>query len=250
MVLRVLFRAVIMGPPGSGKGTVSGRIRKSFELKHISSGDILRTNINAKTEIGLLVKSCIDQGHLIPDDIITRLILFELRKAEQSSWLLDGKSTDSLQWQLNGITVILLFLFNWGFPRTVRQAEALDEAYSVDTVINLNVPFQTIKERLTSRWLHLPSGRVYNTDFNPPKIPGLDDVTGEPLAQRDDDTPETVTKRLHAYETQTEPVLEYYRSKGVLETFSGTETNKIWPHVHTFLSGKVGSVNHKAAGKV
>ncbi|KAJ8260558.1 hypothetical protein COCON_G00162810 [Conger conger] len=226
MVLRVLFRAVIMGPPGSGKGTVSGRIRKSFELKHISSGDILRTNINAKTEIGLLVKSCIDQGHLIPDDIITRLILFELRKAEQSSWLLDG------------------------FPRTVRQAEALDEAYSVDTVINLNVPFQTIKERLTSRWLHLPSGRVYNTDFNPPKIPGLDDVTGEPLAQRDDDTPETVTKRLHAYETQTEPVLEYYRSKGVLETFSGTETNKIWPHVHTFLSGKVGSVNHKAAGKV
>ncbi|KAJ8286606.1 hypothetical protein GJAV_G00041070 [Gymnothorax javanicus] len=226
MVLRGLFRAVIMGPPGSGKGTVSDRIRKSFELKHISSGDILRANIKAKTEIGLLMKSCIDHGQLIPDDIITRLILLELQNVEQCSWLLDG------------------------FPRTVKQAESLDEAYKVDSVINLNVPFETIKERLTSRWLHLPSGRVYNTNFNPPKIPGLDDVTGEPLTQRNDDTPETVSKRLQAYKTQTEPVLEYYRSKGVLETFSGTETNKIWPHVHTFLSGKLGSGDHKAAGKV
>ncbi|XP_035246547.1 GTP:AMP phosphotransferase AK3, mitochondrial isoform X1 [Anguilla anguilla] len=226
MVLRVLFRAIIMGPPGSGKGTVSDRIRKSFELKHLSSGDVLRANIKAKTEIGLLMKSCIDQGQLVPDDIITRLILLELRNIEQSPWLLDG------------------------FPRTVRQAEALDEAYNIDTVVNLNVPFETIKERLTSRWIHLPSGRVYNTSFNPPKIPGLDDVTGEPLSQRNDDTPETVSKRLHAYKTQTEPVLEYYRSKGVLETFTGTETNKIWPHVHAFLSGKLGSGNHKAAGSV
>ncbi|KAG9354165.1 hypothetical protein JZ751_012289 [Albula glossodonta] len=225
MVVRVLFRAVIMGPPGSGKGTVSDRIRKTFELKHLSSGDILRANINAKTEIGLLMKSCIDQGQLVPDDIITRLILVELRNMGQSSWLLDG------------------------FPRTVRQAEALDDAYNINTVINLDVPFQTIKERLTSRWVHLPSGRVYNTSFNPPKITGLDDVTGEPLVQRDDDTPETVTKRLKAYETQTEPVLEYYRSKGVLEIFSGTETNKIWPHVHTFLSRKLAPGNHKAAGK-
>ncbi|KAJ8339010.1 hypothetical protein SKAU_G00357960 [Synaphobranchus kaupii] len=227
MVSRVvLFRAVIMGPPGSGKGTVSDRIRKSFELKHLSSGDTLRANIIAKTDIGLLLKSSIDQGQLIPDDIMTRLILLELRNLEQNSWLLDG------------------------YPRTVRQAEALDGTYNIDTVINLNVPFQTIKDRLTSRWLHLPSGRVYNTDFNPPKIPGLDDVTGEPLIQRNDDTPETVTRRLHAYKTQTEPVLEYYRSKGVLETFSGTETNKMWPHVHTFLSGKLGSGDHKAAGKV
>lgn len=128
-----------------------------------------------------------------------------------------------------------------GFPRTVSQAEALEDAYSVDSVLNLNVPFQTIKERLTSRWTHLPSGRVYNTDFNPPKVPvsgeqqrtntpptlqhrwlkatgsspralqGLDDVTGEPLVQRDDDSPGTVTRRLRSYETQTEPVLEFYR---------------------------------------
>ncbi|XP_021458792.1 GTP:AMP phosphotransferase AK3, mitochondrial isoform X2 [Oncorhynchus mykiss] len=179
MLLQRIFRAVIMGPPGSGKGTVSGRIVKSFGLMHLSSGDLLRANIKAKT----------------------------------------------------------------GFPRTVSQAESLDNVCSVDTVINLDVPYQTIKQRLTSRWLHLPSGRVYNIDFNPPKIAGLDDVTGEPLIQRDDDTPETVTRRLKAYENQTRPVLEYYRSKGVLETFSGTETNKIWPHIQALLSKKLSLQN-------
>ncbi|MGH0133218.1 UNVERIFIED_CONTAM: hypothetical protein FKN15_052206 [Acipenser sinensis] len=174
MVLSVIFRAVIMGPPGSGKGTVSERIMKSFGMKHLSSGDVLRTNMKAKT----------------------------------------------------------------GFPRTVTQAECLDKVYKIDTVLNLNVPFETIKERLTSRWIHPGSGRVYNINFNPPKIPGLDDVTGEPLIQRNDDKPETVTKRLKSYETQTRPVLEYYRNKGVLETFTGTETNKIWPQIHTFLCSK------------
>ncbi|XP_029564424.1 GTP:AMP phosphotransferase AK3, mitochondrial [Salmo trutta] len=219
MLLQRIFRAVIMGPPGSGKGTVSGRIVKSFGLMHLSSGDLLRANIKAKTELGLLMKSCIDQGQLVPDDVISRLILTEMRNIDQSSWLLDG------------------------FPRTVSQAESLDNVYSVDTVINLDVPYQTIKQRLTSRWLHLPSGRVYNIDFNPPKIAGLDDVTGEPLIQRHDDTPETVTRRLKAYENQTQPVLEYYRSKGVLETFSGTETNQIWPHIQAFLSKKLSPQN-------
>ncbi|KAM9455314.1 GTP:AMP phosphotransferase AK3, mitochondrial [Clarias gariepinus] len=215
MLLRKLFRAVIMGPPGSGKGTVSSRITGSFGLQHLSSGDMLRANIEAKSELGLLLKSCIDQGQLVPDDVISRLMLASLREMEQSSWLLDG------------------------FPRTVSQAESLDSAFTVDTVINLDVPFQTIKERLTSRWVHLSSGRVYNTDFNPPRVPGFDDVTGEPLTQRDDDKPETVTRRLKAYENQTQPVLEYYRSKGILATFTGTETNKIWPHVHAFLARRI-----------
>lgn len=213
-----------MGPPGSGKGTVSERITKSFGLKHLSSGDLLRANIKAKTELGLLMKACIDQGQLVPDDVISRLILSELHGLEHSSWLLDG------------------------FPRTVTQAEVLDGVCSVDVVINMDVPFQTIKQRLVSRWLHLPSGRVYNVDFNPPKIAGLDDVTGEPLVQRDDDTPETVTRRLKAYEKQTQPVLEYYRSKGVLKTFSGTETNKIWPHVLDSLSRRLLDQSQKVVG--
>ncbi|XP_059213736.1 GTP:AMP phosphotransferase AK3, mitochondrial [Centropristis striata] len=223
MVMQRIFRAVIMGPPGSGKGTVSSRITKTFGLKHLSSGDILRANINNKTELGLLMKTYIDQGQLVPDYVMSRLILSDLRKIDQSSWLLDG------------------------FPRTVSQAETLDDACSVDTVINLNVPFQTIEQRLTSRWTHLSSGRVYNTDFNPPKVPGFDDVTGEPLVQRDDDKPDTVARRLKAYKNQTEPVLEYYRSKGVLNIFSGTETNKIWPHVEDFLHRKLSSAEQKVA---
>ncbi|XP_077944047.1 GTP:AMP phosphotransferase AK3, mitochondrial isoform X2 [Gasterosteus aculeatus] len=169
------------------------------------------------------MKSSIDRGQLVPDDVMSRLMLSDLRALDHSSWLIDG------------------------FPRTVSQAEALDDAFTVDTVINLNVPFQTIKQRLSSRWTHLSSGRVYNVDFNPPKVPGLDDVTGETLVQREDDTPETVTRRLKAYQNQTEPVLEFYRSKGVLEIFSGTETNKIWPHVEAFLRRKVSPVEQTAA---
>uniref|UniRef100_H3D6Q7 GTP:AMP phosphotransferase AK3, mitochondrial n=1 Tax=Tetraodon nigroviridis TaxID=99883 RepID=H3D6Q7_TETNG len=214
MPLQKIFRVIIMGAPGSGKGTVSARITKSFALKHISSGDILRANINSQTVIFPNTQLFREyyMVKLVPDDVISRLILKDLRALENSSWLLDG------------------------FPRTVAQAEALEDAYSADSVVNLDVPFQTIKQRLTSRWTHLPSGRVYNTDFNPPKVPGLDDVTGEPLVQRDDDSP---TRRLKSYETQTEPVLEFYRCKGVLQTFSGTETNKIWPHVEAFLHVKL-----------
>uniref|UniRef100_A0A8I3NAJ9 Adenylate kinase active site lid domain-containing protein n=1 Tax=Canis lupus familiaris TaxID=9615 RepID=A0A8I3NAJ9_CANLF len=178
-----LLRAVIMGAPGSGKGTVSSRITRHFALKHLASGDLLR------------------------DDI----------------WLLDG------------------------FPRTLPQAEALDGAYQIDTAINLNVPFEVIKQRLTARWIHPASGRVHNIEFHPPKAVGIDDLTGEPLIQRDDDQPETVVKRLKAYEVQTQPVLEYYRKKGVLESFSGTETNKIWPHVYAFLQTKVPQINQKAS---
>ncbi|XP_067105826.1 GTP:AMP phosphotransferase AK3, mitochondrial [Osmerus mordax] len=226
MVLQRVFRAVIMGPPGSGKGTVSERITKSFSLKHLSSGDLLRANIKAKTELGLLMKSCISNGQLVPDDVISRLILADLRDMDHTSWLLDG------------------------FPRTVAQAEALDSVYSVDTVINMDVPFQTIQERLTSRWLHLPSGRVYNINFKPPKIAGLDDVTGEPLVQREDDTPDTVSRRLKAYENQTQPVLEYFRSKGVLQTFSGTETNQLWPHIHASLSKMLSNQSQKVLGNM
>lgn len=134
-----------------------------------------------------------------------------------------------------------------GFPRTLPQAEALDKVYQIDTVINLNVPFEVIKQRLTARWIHPASGRVYNIEFNPPKTVGIDDLTGEPLIQREDDKPETVIKRLKAYEAQTEPVLQYYQKKGVLETFSGTETNKIWPHVYSFLQTKVPETIQKAS---
>ncbi|KAM8793177.1 GTP:AMP phosphotransferase AK3, mitochondrial [Eudromia elegans] len=223
MAARPLLRAVIMGPPGSGKGTVSARIVKHFALKHLSSGDLLRDHTQRRTEVGLLAKSYIDQGRLIPDDIMTRMVLSELKGLERYDWLLDG------------------------FPRTVAQAEALDKQCQVDTVIDLDVPFETIKYRLTARWIHPASGRVYNLEFSPPKVLGIDDITGEPLVQRDDDKPETVTKRLQAYDAQTKPVLEYYRAKGLLKSFSGTETNKIWPHIYAFLQTKLPDVSQKDA---
>ncbi|XP_072904442.1 GTP:AMP phosphotransferase AK3, mitochondrial [Hemitrygon akajei] len=215
MGARALFRALIMGPPGSGKGTVSERIVSTFGLKYVASGELLRDNIRRKTEVGLLAKSFIDEGNLVPDDVITWLILHELKSINQYNWLLDG------------------------FPRTVPQAEELHKVYQLDTVIKLNVPFETIKERLTSRWIHPGSGRVYNTNFNPPKVAGIDDLTGEPLIQREDDKPKTVISRLQTYEKLTQPVLEYYQNKGILEVFSGTETNKIWPHVHDFLAKRL-----------
>ncbi|XP_066195022.1 GTP:AMP phosphotransferase AK3, mitochondrial isoform X2 [Sylvia atricapilla] len=199
MVVPPLLRAVIMGPPGSGKGTVSARIIKHFGVKHLSSGDLLRDNMQKKTEVGILAKSYIDQGQLIPDDIMTQLMLNEIKGLDRYNWLLD------------------------------------------------DVPFETIKCRLTARWIHPASGRVYNLEFNPPKVQGIDDITGEPLVQRDDDKPETVSKRLQAYDAQTKPVLEYYRKKGLLKSFSGTETNKIWPHIYAFLQTKLPDVSQKDA---
>ncbi|XP_007192206.1 GTP:AMP phosphotransferase AK3, mitochondrial-like [Balaenoptera acutorostrata] len=121
----------------------------------------------------------------------------------------------------------------------LTQAEVLDRVYQVHLVMNLNVPFEVIRQRLTALWIHPASGRGYNLEFNPTKAVDVDDVTGEPLIQRVDDKPETLIKRMKVYEDQTKPVLEYYEKKVVLETFSGTETNQIWPCMHAFLQTKV-----------
>ncbi|KAM9619110.1 adenylate kinase 4, mitochondrial isoform 4-T10 [Morphnus guianensis] len=126
-----------------------------------------------------------------------------------------------------------------GFPRTLGQAEALDRICELDLVISLNIPFETLKDRLSARWVHPASGRVYNMDFNPPHVQGIDDLTGEPLVQREDDKPEAVAARLRKYKDAAKPVIELYKSRGILHSFSGTETNKIWPYVYTLLSSKI-----------
>lgn len=210
-----LFRAVIMGAPGSGKGTVSTRIMKTFKMRHISSGDILRENIKQKTELGRIAEQYISEGKLVPDSFINKCIFHELETVKFSSWLLDG------------------------FPRTLEQADKLLGAVQIDTVINLNVPFDVIIDRLRSRWIHPGSGRIYNIGFNDPKESGKDDITGEFLIQRPDDNPVAVRKRLEIYDACTKPINAYFDQKGLLVTFSGKTTDEIWPLVKTYLEEKI-----------
>nr|BAN20862.1 adenylate kinase 3 [Riptortus pedestris] len=205
------FRAVILGAPGSGKGTISSRIVRKFEMKHISSGDILRNHILNKTPLGLDAKKYMDKGQLVPDEVMIGVVLSEIEKSSGNNWLLDG------------------------FPRTRKQAEILYKKAPIDAAMNLVVPFDVIIDRIQKRWVHLPSGRVYNIDFNAPKTPGLDDVTGEKLVQRDDDKPESVQKRLDIYSKTLGPVLEFYKEEGILEEFSGRTSDEIWPSVFKYL---------------
>ncbi|XP_046450676.1 GTP:AMP phosphotransferase AK3, mitochondrial-like [Daphnia pulex] len=214
-----IFRAIILGAPASGKGTISSRIVRDFKLKHLSGGDLLRSQIGAKTEVGLMAKTFMDKGSLVPDDVMSALIINELALLKQHSWLLDG------------------------FPRTLKQAETLNQKEHVDVVISLDVPEEEIVQRVAGRWTHIASGRVYNTEFNPPKVPGIDDVTGEKLIQRDDDKPEAVRQRLQTYEANIKPILEFYDGHGILKLFKGRFTNEIWPKVHGFLSESIPKSN-------
>ncbi|XP_013855383.1 adenylate kinase 4, mitochondrial [Austrofundulus limnaeus] len=210
-----LFRAAIMGPPGSGKGTISERIAHSFGLQYLSSGRFIREGIAAKTEAGLLVRSYVERGMLVPDPVVIRLVLPKLEQLSNHSWLLDG------------------------FPRTLAQAQALNNLCQLDLVISLNIPYETLRERLSDRWIHPSSGRVYNMSFNPPQVQGKDDVTGEPLIQHDDDKPEALMARLRHYKDVAKPVIDLYKSQGILHSFSGTETDRIWPYINSLLSAKL-----------
>jgi len=170
---------LILGKPGGGKGTISKKILKDFPMfTHFSTGDLLRQHVLQQTEIGKEAKKHMDKGSLVPDKLMIQLVLDEAEKEAENgnSLLLDG------------------------FPRTMEQAIALAESVDVDLVVDLNVPNDTIIERISERYIHLGSGRVYNLSYNPPRVAGLDDVTGEKLIQREDDKPETVRRRLEAYE--------------------------------------------------
>lgn len=153
-------------------------------------------------------------GKLVPDRTMVELILSELSEIRRH-WLLDG------------------------FPRTVPQAEALMAREKVDTIIDLNVPFETIVERIQGRWIHPPSGRVYHDNYNPPVNPKKDDVTGEPLVQRPDDHPTTVKERLRQYELETRPVLQFYQKHGIVKSFTGTESDQIWPEVLKYIESEL-----------
>lgn len=183
------MRLILLGGPGAGKGTQANNIKDKFQIPQISTGDMLRAAVKAGTEMGLEAKKFMDAGGLVPDEVIIGLVKDRIQEADCA----------------NG------FLFD-GFPRTIPQADAMKEAgVPIDAVVDINVPDEEIIKRMGGRRAHLASGRTYHVVFNPPKVEGKDDVTGEPLVQRDDDKEETVKKRLDVYHDQTEPLIGYYK---------------------------------------
>lgn len=179
---------IILGPPGAGKGTQAAFIASEQNIPHISTGDMLREAIKNGTELGLQAKAVMDAGNLVSDELIIELVKERISQEDCK----------------NG------FLFD-GFPRTIPQAEALQENnVDINGVIELVIADEEIIKRMSGRRIHLASGRTYHVDFNPPKQPGLDDETGEELIIRKDDEPETVKDRLKVYWTQTQPLIEYY----------------------------------------
>jgi adenylate kinase len=183
------MRLILLGPPGAGKGTQAAFIKQLYGIPQISTGDMLRASVEARTPLGAAAKKVMDSGALVSDDIIVALVKERLKAADC----------------VNG------YLFD-GFPRTIPQADAMkDAAVPIDFVLEIAVPDAAIVERMSGRRVHPASGRTYHVKFNPPKVAGRDDVTGEPLIQRDDDKEETVKKRLAVYHGQTEPLIAYYR---------------------------------------
>jgi adenylate kinase len=182
------MRLILLGPPGAGKGTQAGFIRDAYKIPQISTGDMLRAAVKAGTPLGLAAKKVMDSGALVSDEIIIGLVKDRLRQADCA----------------NG------YLFD-GFPRTIPQADAMKDAgVAIDCVLEIDVPDAAIVERMSGRRVHLASGRTYHVKYNPPKVPDRDDVSGDPLIQRDDDREETVKKRLAVYHEQTEPLVAYY----------------------------------------
>jgi len=184
------MKLILLGAPGAGKGTQATFICQKYGIPQISTGDMLRAAVKAGTPLGIQAKQVMDAGGLVSDDLIINLVKERIAQADCAKG----------------------FLFD-GFPRTIPQADAMKAAgVKLDYVLEIDVPFEAIIERMSGRRSHPASGRTYHVKFNPPKTAGVDDITGEPLIQRDDDKEETVKKRLDVYSAQTRPLVAYYSS--------------------------------------
>lgn len=262
MRLKKAARVILVGAPGVGKGTQSERLLHRFpQLSSISSGDLLRKNVKQRTPLGIKVESTMKSGGLVPDDLILRLISNELN---QRGWLANkpklmtlnssGMATEAHQPFDDdaGVATFMStptlaqndfvqpeasddpaasFLLD-GFPRTAGQADQLEKIVPINLVVSLKTPFDVIMERISGRWVHEPSGRVYNTTFNAPKVPGRDDITGEPLVRRPDDDEETYRARFRKFQETSEPLLEHYARKGVLLEVEGMSSDEITPKLY------------------
>ena len=193
------MRLVFLGPPGAGKGTMAGRVATLFAISHISTGEIFRSNIQSGTALGRQVAELIQKGKLVPDELTIELVRLRLAEPDVS----DGYILD-------------------GFPRTIAQAEALETISRPGTVVNFVVDDETTVRRLVGRRVHPASGRTYHVAFDPPKVTGKDDVTGEDLVQRPDDREESIRERLLVYRDQTAPLVAHYRDLGRLVNLDGS----------------------------
>ena len=186
------MRIIMLGGPGVGKGTQSAFLTERYSIPQISTGDMLRAAIAEKTPVGVEAKKLMDKGNLVPDDVITQLVRERIKHADcKKGFLLDG------------------------FPRTIAQADALkSDRLRIDAVVEIDVDHELIIQRMSGRRVHEASGRVYHVSNNPPKVAGIDDETGDPLAQREDDQEDTVRHRLKVYETVTAPLIDYFKDWG------------------------------------
>ena len=198
------MKIIMLGAPGAGKGTQAKMLAEKYGIPHISTGDIFRANIKNGTELGAKAKEYMDKGLLVPDELVVDLIMDRFKADDcKNGYILDG------------------------FPRTIPQAEALDKALSaigdsVDYAINVEVPDENIIERMSGRRACVGCGATYHIQFNPTKVEGICDACGEKLILRDDDKPETVKNRLSVYHEQTQPLIDYYKAKGILKEVDGT----------------------------
>lgn len=198
------MKIIMLGAPGAGKGTQAKKIAEKYQIPHISTGDIFRANIKNGTELGMKAKGYMDAGGLVPDEITIGMLLDRIHQGDcANGYVLDG------------------------FPRTIPQAESLSAALKdmgehIDYAVNIDVTDQEIISRMAGRRACLACGATYNVDYNPPKQEGICDSCGEKLVLRDDDKPETVQKRLDVYHSLTQPLIEYYKKKGILARVDGT----------------------------
>ncbi|KAJ7452346.1 adenylate kinase [Mycena galericulata] len=250
-----ILRLVIFGKPGAGKGTLSARLTKKYDILSLSTGDLLRQHIADRTQVGREAEEIVAQGKLLPDDVMLKIVASKLEHIRNKHWILDG------------------------FPRTVGQGELLDahlkkQGIPLSLVVNLDVPDEVILSRISDRWVHLPSGRVYNLSYNPPKVDGFDDETGEPLTKRPDDNPEIFARRLTQFYASTAPLIEYYSRAAqtrtrlpppprraqhphqlafprthtlLLETLSGTTSDEIWPQLDGLVRGAFPALKETSA---
>lgn len=209
------IRMVLIGPPGAGKGTQAPNLKEKFCACHLATGDMLRSQVAKKTQLGLEAKKIMDQGGLVSDDIMVNMIKSELANNPEckNGFILDG------------------------FPRTIPQAEKLDSMLKesnkpLEKAVELKIEDELLVSRITGRLVHPASGRSYHKEFNPPKKEMTDDITGEPLVQRSDDNVDALTKRLVTYHQQTEPIVEYYKKTGIWSGIDASQNPKtVWSDI-------------------